>query len=151
MSMHDAAVFIYLLLAIPVMLYGISVLFFWGPEAATAWRVPCEKRSGVDWLILGVAINFFGTVMDNLYWTIPWTCDFIESPQRDFWMSLGVYFNIPFRQVADIAAGYCHVKEAVEYGKQKNRVLAYLLWGSGTSMFLFGVVSVCVKFGILFS
>ena len=38
-------------------------------------------------------------------------------------MSYGVYFNIPFRQIAGTLAAYCHIKSAILYSKRENRLL----------------------------
>lgn len=146
MNMHDAVVFVYLLLAIPVILYSISVLALWGPKAVEAASVSREFRTGVDWLVIGIAISFLGTMLDNLYWTVPRTMDFLNMPQFTHFVCIGVYFDIPFRQIADIVAAYCHVRGAAEYGKANHKVLAVTLWGSGLSMFFIGVLATLAKF-----
>ena len=71
---------------------------------------------------MGVTIGFVGSLIDNLYWAIPWSLDFIHHPATDAWIKFGVYFNIFDRQLAGIAAAYCHVRAAVEFTDDKYSV-----------------------------
>lgn len=105
---QDSAEVVSLWLTWPTIALGFAVLLHWGPHVYQQVR---DKRDLVhqDWLILGIAVSFFGSVFDNLYWGLAWSVDFIESDYREWWFRHGVYANIPFRQICGSYAAYCHL------------------------------------------
>ena len=114
------------------------VLLVWGSSAFDAIRK--KKKDAMDWFVLGVFLGFLGAIGDNLYWSIPWSLEFIDHPQADFFMSHGVFPNTIFRQGLGTIAAYCHIRSAIEYGVS-NKILPGLNKG-----FLF----FCIFGGLLY-
>ena len=100
-----------LALTIPTIILGIGVLIHWGPAAWEMFKAKSLDSNG--WLIVGVVVAFLGSVLDNLYWSIPWASSFLSIGPTDALMENGVFFNIFFRQLSGIAAAYCHLKASV--------------------------------------
>lgn len=94
-----------------------------------ALKTPTKRRDDTQWFILGVAIGFAGSVVDNLYWGLAWTAYYIDSAWADLLFSSGIYFNLFDRQLAGIFAAYCHVKAAIKNGQiaQRGRLNRCLL------------------------
>ncbi len=63
----------------------------------------------IDFFFIGVSVSFLGGALDSLYWMFPWTLSFADSPEAGQWVDTGVYFNIVFRQTADLLAAWLHV------------------------------------------
>lgn len=81
-------------------------------------------------LIAGVYIGFWGSMIDNAWWGVAWSADYLELPFRNFFFHNGVYPNTFFRQTALIIAGGLHVhaenmakdtERASELAKKKTR------------------------------
>lgn len=123
--MNDYAEMLSLVLTWPTVVIGIGVLAHWGRDAWEAFKVKGKDRSPTQWLILGVAIGFLGSVVDNAYWGIAWTADFTNHESRDFWFRHGVWPNIPFRQAAGAYAAYCHLRSYYAANKAGNRKLVF--------------------------
>ena len=62
----------------------------------------------------GIFVGFLGSVFDNFYWGIAWTTEYLHIEARDTLFKLGSWPNIIFRQLAGIAAAYCHMKAFYE-------------------------------------
>jgi hypothetical protein len=124
-------------LTIPTIMLGILVVYLWRSDSIEAFNNRSKHYS--DWLILGVAISFIGTVLDNAYWYIPWTASYFGSPYTIPLVNFGVFVNIFCRQTLDILAGICHIKAWVECQKteEKETLLKRMLIGS----FALGAVS----------
>ncbi len=113
---QDIAELLSLALTIPTIILGAWVVRLWARESVALFRGRSRRAwNATEWFILGVAIGFFGSVADNAYWGIAWTASYLEHPGRAFWFERGVYSNIPFRQIAGLAAAYCHIRSAVTY------------------------------------
>jgi len=133
--MQTIAEAISLFLTWPTILLGAVVVIKWGQSA---WKSLCTKRSERDstqWFILGVAVAFLGSIVDNGYWGVAWTAHTIDHPQTLNLFATGVYFNIPFRQMAGAYAAYCHLKAyaagSVENDlKTKRLVVVSLMLGA---------------------
>lgn len=96
----------------PMVIIGcVVVVYLWRHGALNSLKT--ANRKDIDWFILGVAIAFLGGGIDNLYWGIAWSADYIGHPTRDFWFKHGTYSNAPFRQVCGVIAAFCHIKAAV--------------------------------------
>ena len=112
---------------IPTVVSGAVVVKVWGPPAWVAVR--SGQLSAEGWFVLGVASGFIGAVLDNLYWSLPWTASFLELESTDALMANGVYFNIVSRQSLGTFAAYCHLKAAEEHDSLRagaaNAILAY--------------------------
>lgn len=128
MGAHELAELVSLGATVPTVALAIAVVYRWGVPALAAFQK--VKRSAEDWFIIGVAAGFCGAVLDNLYWAIPWTLDYMDHPSSGAWMSSGVYFNIFFRQGLGIYAGYCHVKASEVALSSKDRWLNRLMAGA---------------------
>jgi hypothetical protein len=120
-----AAELISLVLTVPCVVMAVGVLVLWGKDAYGASRK--VNRTAAEWFILGVAVSFVGTALDNIYWTIPWTFHYFDSPKSDFWIKWGPVFNIFFRQLCGILAGYCHIKSAIGHGAAKKSTMDYMI------------------------
>lgn len=68
-----------------------------------------KDKSATDWLRIGIAIGFMGAVLDNAYWFLPWSADYLGLASHKTLNAMGVYFNIFSRQLAGTFAGYCHI------------------------------------------
>ena len=68
-----------------------------------------KDKSATDWLRIGIAIGFMGAVLDNAYWFLPWSADYLGLASAKTLNAMGVYFNIFSRQLAGTFAGYCHI------------------------------------------
>lgn len=128
--MNDVAEMFSLALTFPTVLVGLGVLVHWGSEAWQAFKKPASLRTGVDWLILGVAIGFLGDVLDNAYWGVAWSAEYMELSIRDTLFAHGVWPNIPFRQGAGIYAAYCHMRSYYVSRKQGNKKLSRIVLAS---------------------
>lgn len=76
-------------------------------------RVRRRDRDRSDYLIMGIFVGFVGGALDNLYWAIPWTCEYLQLDATQSWIMNGVYPNIVSRQLCGGIAGYCHVRAAL--------------------------------------
>ena len=124
-----------LFLTWPTILLGAVVVIKWGRAAWEAFCVKRGERTSTQWFILGVAVAFMGSVVDNGYWGLAWTAHTMDHPQKMNLFASGVYFNIPFRQLAGAYAAYCHLKayttvEAEGDVKTKRLVVVSLLLGA---------------------
>lgn len=106
--MQNAAELSSLWLTFPTVILGVAVVALWGPHIVkqVATRKDLDSH---DWLILGVFVAFLGAVIDNCFWGIAWTLDYLESDYRDWWFRHGVYPNVFARQIAGSYAAYCHL------------------------------------------
>ena len=159
--MQHTAEFISLLLSFPTIILAIAVVYLWGPEAVRSLK--SKEKKSPDFFIIGVAIGFLGQMLDNFYWTIPWSLSFIDSSETDSFMSSGVLFNIFSRQACGIIAAYCHIKSYLLYrDEQRNKrakeaglncnsnlenSLKYLNYFSFILGFVYVIVLYCIRTG----
>ena len=101
----------------------IYVAILWRRSAITSWRE--ANKTSIQWFIIGVFISFVGSAVDNFYWGITWTVDFLnpESDLRESLFQYGPYSNLPFRQVTTSLAALCHLKAASEIGNSAIRTV----------------------------
>jgi hypothetical protein len=85
-------------------------LFLWKSRAKEALFTPNHIKTSAEWMIVGVFLNHLFSLLDSAYWLIPWSAKFIEHPMTNFLMGIGVYFNIPFRNMALVLSCYCHLR-----------------------------------------
>ena len=118
MKVNEAAELISLALTSPTMISAGVVIALWHKAA---WRALWSReRSAYQWLILGVSASFVGGFLDNAWWGIAWGHEFLGSTAAAWWFTHGVFANIPFRQLAGIAAGFCHVRSAMMGTEGRN-------------------------------
>lgn len=98
--------------------------------AYMAFRSP--EKTAEQWFILGVAIGFAGGALDNLYWAIPWTIEYMHlmPNSSNFLFDWGALPNIFFRQIAGIIASFCHLQSYYAFRQQRDNTLSRLVWGS---------------------
>ncbi len=138
--MNDIAELVSLALTFPTIMVGLGVLVHWGKDAWEAFKVSPAERTGVNWLILGVAVGFLGSVLDNAYWGLAWSAEYMQHPSKEFWFANGVWPNIPFRQCAGVYAAYCHMRSYYVSRKTDNTKLSRIVLAS----FAVGVVYVAL-------
>jgi hypothetical protein len=70
-----------------------------------------KDKTAVQWMIIGIVINFIGAVFDNLWWLIAWSFHFVDpvSPYKVFFFDHGSYSNVIFRQICGIIGAMCHI------------------------------------------
>jgi len=90
---------------------GVLVSIIWAPSAIRA--ILKDSKTHEDWLIIGVWLGFICGSLDSVFWEIPWSLSYIESEYFSYWVGIGVFFNVPFRQAGDIVSGALHV---ISYG-----------------------------------
>lgn len=89
---------------------GVGVVCLWKEQAWVTLNMKKSDREAHDWLILGVCTGFLGSVLDNAFWGLAWTLDYIElEPARSIVFEWGALPNIFFRQLAGIFAAHCHI------------------------------------------
>lgn len=131
-----------------VLLYkSVLILMAWLPGVTMA------PRSHSDWLILGVVLNFVGSIGDNIWWSMAWYLRLVGDESYQFWFDYGVISNIVFRQGVKIASAHCHLRAAVAframtYDQFRNvRYASFLLFS--TSLIAL-VISLFVDWTIFF-
>jgi hypothetical protein len=135
-------------LAIPTILLSLLVVFFWFNPAKSS--IKSVVKTSEQWFILGVFIGFLGESLDNIYWTIAWSIQYLSLDIAPLVMEKGVFNNIPFRQVLGIIAAYCHVRSALQFRSEENHIggLHKILAISIFFGFLFSVALIFTKFGL---
>lgn len=125
-----------LALTFPTVALAIYVLILWGPPAFDVIKkliASPDTVSPTDWFVLGVAVGFQGSILDNLYWFVAWSVDFVNGAPSEGLIAAGVYFNIPSRQMAGMLAAYCHVRSAVATegrGVKLQTLHSVLIWST---------------------
>lgn len=97
-------------LTIPGVMLSILVLHHWYKNAIQAFFT--KNRDSADWMLIGVFVAFLGAVPDNIWWGVYWTLQSMSDPNAPWWQANGIFVNIPFRQIALLVAGYCHLRAA---------------------------------------
>lgn len=131
--MTDFAEAVSLALSFPTIVVGLGVLAHWWRDAWESWKTPAIKRTAVNWLILGVTIGFLGGVLDNLYWFLAWSAEFIHHPSKNLLFEYGAWPNIPFRQCSGIYAAYCHLRSYYSAREENKNQLKLIVLGSFTA------------------
>ena len=123
-----------LALTCPAVTTACAVIYFFYSGAGRA--LYAEQKTAIQWLGLGILVGFIGSTFDNIYWSIPWALDYTvgdAATATDYFFQKGAYFNIYARQIALVAAGYCHLRSLIAYkdGKpielEKNQLHAGLV------------------------
>jgi len=127
--MQDLVEFFSLTLTVPTLLVGAWVLWIYGPAAIqslNAWTHGSRPEYHAL-LIVGIAVGFLGSVLDNAYWGAAWSAEFFDHQSRDDLFKYGVWSNVPFRQGAGILAGSLHVWAQVR-DSESGRKLFMAIW-----------------------
>lgn len=122
MTLQEVSELVSLALTVPTVVLGCIVVYLWFPHAKSDEGLMFDFKNftAPQWFIAGVTIGFIGSVLDNLYWSIPWMSAFLGLGIKDQLMDAGVFFNIFFRQTCGIMAAYCHLmagRKSVQYFK----------------------------------
>lgn len=123
MTIHDFAVLLSLGLTPLTIVGAIAVIImFWGPFKNA---VKTKERDAVSWMIIGVVVNFFGGVFDNLYWGIAWAMHYMDngSSMTEFFFMNGTYSNVFFRQICGLVGALCHIRSAMV---AKERIVRFV-------------------------
>ena len=123
--------FVFAACSLVVLLYGTTAIKMRSPASSS------------DWLVLGITIGFAGKFADNIYWSLAWTA--YRQGNAKWWLEHGQCFNIWFRQLATIAAAYCHI-QALHAGKARitrRELIGCLLLG----VVLYGFVTCSIVYG----
>ena len=134
-------------LTVFTILMGIAVVVHWRKAAVEAVKQK-EPLESYQWLIIGVVIAFIGQGLDNLYWLLTWTSNYISSDGGfTRWLfDHGTLANIPFRQTCGIVAAYCHIHAAVMMDRAKNSRFKLFMMGSCLAGVLFSLGMVFFKY-----
>lgn len=108
---HDVVTVASLALSIPTIVSAFLVVWLWLPPALAEWRSDSEVSAN-GYFMLGVAVGFVGSLIDNVYWGAAWTAEFHGSPLAEPLFQGGVYSNLLFRQTCGLAAAYLHLRAA---------------------------------------
>lgn len=125
-----------LALTAPTMVGALAVVLLWSPSLR-------KVQNGRDWILLGVIISFVGQFLDNGYWGMAWTLEFLEHPWQETVFQYGALANIPSRQIAGTAAAYCHLKAFCEI-TDSPEVAKLKLWTGLAVSLLVGLVAAMV-------
>lgn len=104
---------------------GAVVYLLWHPFLK-AWKE--TNRNYVEWMIIGIVINFLGTIFDNAWWFLAWSYQYIDpsSTQKEFFFHYGVYSNTIFRQMFGIVGAMCHVYAASGQESTIHKSILYI-------------------------
>lgn len=93
------------------------------------------KRSQMCWILLGLFFGFTGKVVESIWWSIPWTMDYIDHPRWLEFNSYGPFFNLIFRQISFTASAYCHLRAFIppDSSNTNLKIIHYILV---TSLFI---------------
>ncbi len=149
MDPHKLAELVSLALTVPTVVLGLTVVYLWGTEAKAA--ILKRNKTATQWFIIGVAVGFVGGALDNIYWAIPWSANFLGLQSTDLLMQSGVYFNIPFRQIAGIVAAYCHIRSAIVFVEGSHPLKSKHLTALVVSASIAGLVYSCFLYKIFTS
>ena len=113
-------------MTVPTVVMAAFVVCRWGGAMRSALQSLPLSEDG--WLISGVVVSFAGSVLDNLYWSLPWGASYLGLDCAQWLHQSGVYFNILSRQGCGILAAYCHLRAAdlapTIAGKRCDQILA---------------------------
>lgn len=125
---QDVAEIVSLILTAPTLLLSLWVVWLFRKDAIRILKT--KNKSSTEWLVLGVAVGFLGSLCDNAYWGLAWTAHYLDLELSKVFFDSGVFFNVPFRQISGIVAGYCHVRCAfTEDGNKDENVRLVRLIG----------------------
>lgn len=75
-----------------------------------------KRNTQMRWILLGICTGFLGNLVDNLYWMIPWTANYLGLSCTAALVNFGVFPNVFFRQFLTSVAAYCHLKAFIPDG-----------------------------------
>lgn len=126
---HDVVTLLSLLMTPPTIIACLAVAYLFVTGAKSSLFE--KDKSSTNWMILGIFVSFIGSTIDNLYWGLAWSLEYLNSPLSEDAFSNGVYSNLPFRQATTLVAALCHIKAAVDTDNQLLRATLISGWGLG--------------------
>lgn len=123
-KMNDFIVLLSMGLTPATIISAIMVVYlFWHPFVKA---LNTKDRSAVNWMIIGVTVNFTGGVLDNLWWAFAWSGDYVAADSffRHFFFENGAYSNVIFRQGCGIIGALCHIRSAQVAGHERVKKVA---------------------------
>lgn len=147
----------------PTLMSAVLVLLYWKGFLQKTFRTNPSEWKAMDMFVVGICLAFAGDFMDNLYWGLAWTAEYLNSPIAKFLFNKGVYSNIPFRQASGAFAGYIHVRGCIaemfyDYSKpcEENerfyehlRRLNQIMMASIVFGIVYVIVLVVIRFNLL--
>jgi len=136
----------------PALAVSCLLMRRYGPRAVRAiFRLRRECFSSVspsEWINVGIAVCFFGSIVDNSYWFIPWSLKYSGLPFGDLF-DTGVYINVPFRQTPLILGAALHVMaESLAHPEElERRRRLSVLW---RTFWISSLVGLFVTLGLTF-
>lgn len=128
-------------LTIATIILSLSVVFLWFPAAREAFRERQKKPwESEEWFIIGVFLGFIGEALDNTYWLLPWSAEFLNLPETQALIATGVWVNIPFRQIFSSVAAYCHIRSALSYHKKHDRRADHIVIYAAVAGLIYSVI-----------
>ncbi len=76
-------------------------------------------RTQIRWILFGIILGFSGNLVDNFYWMIPWTSNYLQLPITSDLVNFGVFPNLVFRQGLTTVAAYCHIRAFISPDKPR--------------------------------
>lgn len=145
MDTRTFAEWLSLTLTVPTLLLSAIVLAMWLPVVAL-------KKGDIDnstwWLVAGVCTGFFGSILDNAYWSLAWGAVYINHNMANDLMHSGVYFNIFSRQTVGTIAAYCHLHASRTAKTKSAKILNYALMAVSIITVLSGVLLLIIDRGV---
>lgn len=145
MNFHKSAELASLGLSIVTIILSGAVAILWAK--AVYQIVKNDKQlDAMDWFIIGVFISFSKDLLDNAYWTIPWTLHFLEDPKSSFYFLNGVFSNIPIRQILGSFSAYCHIRAHYQFKNDNERRHDRILKLAITAGIVYSIIIVLIGF-----
>jgi len=94
-----------------------------------------KDKTAVQWMIIGITINFIGAIFDNLWWLIAWSFHYVDpvSPAKVFFFDNGSYSNVIARQICGIIGAMCHIFSGA---MARNQTIKRVTWTGGVLVVL---------------
>lgn len=126
-----------LALTVPLVFLCFMVIYECYKPLKNCLRKAKEDKK-ICWIIAGIFFGFSGNLVDNIYWTIPWSANYLELKSTSDLIKFGVFPNIFFRQILTAFAAYCHLRAFI--APEHNR----------DSMWLHAIIIITLFFGVFY-
>lgn len=145
MSLYKNVELLSLGLSITTIVLSAAVVLLW---AKATYQIVKSKRplDAMDWFIIGVFLGFSKDVLDNVYWTIPWSLHFLDDPKSTFYFMNGVFSNVPVRQILGSFSAYCHIRAHYQFKNDNERRHDVILKFAISAGFAYSILMVITGF-----
>lgn len=144
--MFKAFEFISIWWTFPAISISFLLMMRYGPRASRTLKTLRERGwkavKPSQWINIGIVLCFFGSIIDNAYWLIPWSLKYAGYEYGALFND-GVFVNVPFRQLPLIVGGALHIlAESLSHksrDKMKARLVVFwrVFWISSLVGFIF--------------